>query len=120
MYNYHRIKDLKEDNDLKQSDVAKIINMSEKQYARYERGETDIPLQLAIKLCDYYNVSLDYLSGRSKDKKGLCRSELSDTETNLIKLFRDLSEQQQGIILGRIEAMTEENEETAAKMKGAI
>ena len=97
-----------------------MINAGTTQYRRYESAETAISLEQAEIYADYYNVSLDYLAGRSKDKKGLCRSELSETETNLIKLFRDLSEQQQGIILGRIEAMTEENAETAAKMKGVI
>lgn len=117
---YPRLRDLKEDEELKQSTVAKLINSSENQYGRYERGENDIPLEKALILANYYNVSLDYIAGRTNDKLGLCRSELSDTETNLIKLFRGLSEQQQGIILGRIEAMTEENAETAAKMKGVI
>lgn len=117
---YPRLRDLREDNDLSQSDIANKINTTQSYYAQYENGKRPIPFERVIELANFYNVSLDYIAGRTNDKKGLCRSELSDTETNLIKLFRGLSEKQQGIILGRIEAMTEENAETAAKMKGVI
>lgn len=120
MYNYHRIKDLREDNDKTQEITAKELNMHKTTYARYETGENRVPFDFVITLADYYNVSLDYIAGRTNDKRGLCRSKLSDTETELINKFRGLSEQQQGIIIGRIETMTEENEETAAKIKGAV
>lgn len=118
MYNYHRLRDLKEDNDIKQSDVAKIINMSEKQYARYERGETDVPLQVAIKLSEYYNVSIDYIAGRTNDKRGLTRSELSDEETELIKKYRSLSESGKGKIIERLDIILEQEQEQQEKIKG--
>ena len=108
MYNYHRLKDLKEDRDIKQSDVAKIINMSEKQYARYERGETDVPLQAAIKIAKFYGVSIDYIAGLTNDKRGLTRSELSDEETALIKKYRGLSESGKGKIMERMDIISEQ------------
>lgn len=117
---YPRLRDLKEDKDLKQSTVAKLINSSENQYGRYERGENDIPLEKALILAEYYNVSLDYIAGRTNDKRGLTRSELSEADTDILKKIHALSDEQRGIILGRIEAMTEENEEKQAKLKGAI
>ena len=120
---YQRIRDLKEDSDIKQKDVAQIIGMSEKQYARYERGETDIPMQAAIKLAKYYNVSLDYIAGLTNDKKGFNKSDLPSSEVDLLKKFRSLSEKQRGIIIGRIEAFTEENAEISEKeerLKGAV
>lgn len=120
MYIYHRIKDLREDNDKTQEITAKELNMHKTTYARYETGENRVPFDFVITLANYYNVSLDYIAGRTNDKRGLCRSELSNTETELVSKFRELSEQQQGIIIGRIEAMTEENENTKAKMKGVI
>lgn len=116
--NYPRIRDLKEDRDMKQSDIAKIINMSDKQYARYERGETDVPLQVAITLADFYNVSLDYIAGRTNDKRGLTRSELSDEETELIKKYRSLSEGGKSRILERMEVISEQEQEQQAKIKG--
>ena len=112
---YQRLRDLKEDKDLKQSNIAKIINVSENQYGRYERGENDIPLEKALLLADFYNVSLDYIAGRTNDKRGLTRSELSAFDTDILKKIHALSDEQRGIILGRIEQMTEENETSRIK-----
>ncbi len=61
---YSRIRDLREDNDKTQRDIATLLNMQLTVYQRYERGEREIPLWAAIKLADYYKVSLDYLVGR--------------------------------------------------------
>lgn len=114
---YQRIKDLKEDKDIKQCDVAKIIKMSEKQYARYERGESDIPLEKAILLANFYNVSLDYIAGRTNDKRGFNKSDLPQSEVNLLKKFRSLSIERQSRILERIDVFTEEQEEEQAQIK---
>jgi transcriptional regulator with XRE-family HTH domain len=66
---YSRVRDLREDADMRQSDVAKILNMQTTVYQRYERGERELPLWAAIKLADYYKVSLDYLVGREVNTK---------------------------------------------------
>lgn len=58
------IRGLREDKDLKQSEIAKIINSTQQQYSRYELGISDIPAQTIIKLAEYYNVSTDYLLGK--------------------------------------------------------
>lgn len=63
-----RIRDLREDNDLTQKQISEYLMCDQSLYSKYERGEREIPLSLALKLADYYNVSLDYLVGRS-DKK---------------------------------------------------
>ena len=63
-----RIRDLREDNDLTQSEIAKILGTSQTMYARYERGSNELPAHHLILLCDYYKVSADYLLGRT-DKK---------------------------------------------------
>ena len=65
---YQRLKDLKEDADLTQKQVADLIGVSMNHYGKYERGETDIPLEKAIILAKYYNVSLDYLAGLTNQK----------------------------------------------------
>lgn len=64
-----KIKDLREDNDLTQAQIAKILMCDQSLYSKYERGERDIPLKFLVKLFEYYNVSLDYLVGRTKNKK---------------------------------------------------
>lgn len=100
---YQRLKDLKEDNDLTQRYVADLIEVSVNHYGKYERGEIDIPFSKAIKLAEYYNVSLDYIAGRTNDKK-FCR-DLSPAL--LVKLFGNLNHDNQIRIEERIMEMLE-------------
>ena len=62
---YKRIRDLREDKDLTQTDVAKILGMSQTGYSKYETGENDIPTTILIKLARFYNTSIDYLLGQT-------------------------------------------------------
>ncbi len=64
-----KIRDLQEDNDLTQEQVAKMLMCDQSLYSKYERGEREIPLRLLIILSEYYNVSLDYLVGRTNKKE---------------------------------------------------
>ncbi|MBP3495266.1 MAG: helix-turn-helix transcriptional regulator [Clostridia bacterium] len=63
---YKRVRDLREDNDKTQSEIAQVLNMQLTVYRRYERGERELPLWAAIMLSDYYGVTLDYLVTRQK------------------------------------------------------
>ncbi len=63
-----RIRDLREDRDLTQSQIAEYLMCDRSLYSKYERGERPLPLELAIRLADLYRVSLDYLVGRSGDR----------------------------------------------------
>ena len=67
---YQRITDLREDADLKQDTVAKLLGTSQTQYSRWERGEREIPFHHVITLALYYKVSIDYIAGLTNDKKG--------------------------------------------------
>ena len=60
-----RIKDLREDNDLTQKEIAKVLMCDQSLYSKYERGEREIPLSLLIKPADCYGTSLDYLTCRT-------------------------------------------------------
>lgn len=62
---YKRLRDLREDNDLRQRELAEILNVSQTTYSRYESGELDIPSVALIKLADFYKVSVDYILGRT-------------------------------------------------------
>lgn len=62
---YKRLRDLREDKDLTQTDVAKKLGMSQTGYSKYETGENDIPTQILIKLADFYDTSVDYILGRT-------------------------------------------------------
>lgn len=64
-----RLKDLREDRDLYQKEIADLLGTTQQQYSRYEVGERLIPIDKLIKLADYYNVSIDYICGRTKEKR---------------------------------------------------
>ena len=63
-----RIRDLREDNDLKQNQIAEYLLCDQSLYSKYERNERPLPLEYANKLADYYGVSVDYLIGRTNIK----------------------------------------------------
>lgn len=64
-----RLKELREDNDLKQSNIADLLGMKQPQYARYEVGKRDIPLDNLISLAEFYKTSTDYLLGLTNEIK---------------------------------------------------
>ncbi|MBO5262538.1 MAG: helix-turn-helix transcriptional regulator [Clostridia bacterium] len=66
---YKRIKDLREDNDKKQAEIAKLLNTTIQQYSRYERGERELPMHHFVTLANFYNVSIDYLAGLTDNPK---------------------------------------------------
>lgn len=64
MKNYYEIiRELREDNDLKQSDIAKLLNTTQQVYSRYEKGINEMPIRHIVTLCKFYNVSADYILG---------------------------------------------------------
>ena len=65
---YRRLRDLREDKDLSQREMAEILGMSQTGYSKYETGENDIPTAVLIKLADFYKTSIDYLLGRTDRK----------------------------------------------------
>lgn len=70
MYYYPRLKDLREDADKSQKEIALYLDISQQHYSQYERGERELPMHLFIKLAEYYNASLDYMTGRTNNKGG--------------------------------------------------
>ncbi|MCM1286146.1 MAG: helix-turn-helix domain-containing protein [Acetobacter sp.] len=69
MYYYQRIRDLREDADLKQKEIAAILEIDQRVYSNYETGKREIPTHLLIKLADYYNTTTDYILGRTNNSK---------------------------------------------------
>ena len=63
MYLYQRVRDIREDMDKKQEDIALILNITRQQYQLYESGKREMPMHHFVTLAKYYNVSLDYLAG---------------------------------------------------------
>lgn len=68
---FRRIRDMREDADLTQAQISEYLGIAQTVYSRYERGYQTMPLHLLMRLADYYNVSLDYLTGRSDCKNCL-------------------------------------------------
>ncbi|HIW57989.1 MAG TPA: helix-turn-helix transcriptional regulator [Firmicutes bacterium] len=64
---YPHIRDMREDNDMTQSDIAKLLYISQQQYSLYEKGYRDIPTAALIKLADFYRTSTDFLLGRTNN-----------------------------------------------------
>ena len=67
-----RIRDLREDADLTQRQIADILHCDQSQYSKYERGERELPLAYAVRLAQFYKTSVDYLVGLSDVRKPYC------------------------------------------------
>lgn len=65
---YERIRNLREDRDLTQTEIAEILNCSQRIYSNYERGDVDIPTEILIALAHYHNTSIDYLLGLTDER----------------------------------------------------
>ncbi len=65
---FKRLKDLREDNDLLQKDIAKILGISQQYYSEYEKGNRTIPISHLITLAKFYNTSIDYIVGLTNNK----------------------------------------------------
>ena len=66
---FYNIRNLREDSDKTQQELASYLNVKQTTYSKYELGKINIPIEVFIKLADYYNVSVDYLLGRTSKKK---------------------------------------------------
>ena len=69
METYKRLKDLREDKDCTQTEIARVLGMKQQQYSEYERGRREVPIKVYIKLAEYYDVSIDYIVGLTNDKR---------------------------------------------------
>ena len=65
---FKRMKDLREDKDLKQENIANLLKITRQQYGLYETGKRTIPIDLLITLADFYETSVDYIIGRTNEK----------------------------------------------------
>lgn len=66
---FENIRNLREDHDKKQQEIADYLHIKQTTYSKYELGKINIPIEIMIKLADYYHVSVDYLLGRSNKKR---------------------------------------------------
>ena len=98
---FKRIRDLREDHDYLQSDIANILSISAPQYGLYERGDREIPIHKLIILANYYNVSIDYILGRT-DCKSLMPIEVMNSQCKkLINYYSKLSTVKKDLLIGK-------------------
>lgn len=108
---YRRIRDLREDSDKTQTELAEFLGTTAQYYGKYEKGERELPFMRAIQLAEYYDVSLDYLAGRSRYK----REYAGETEEQeLLRSWRRLSERDKG----KVEYLVAELLERQARKDG--
>lgn len=93
---YKRIRDLREDSDKTQTEIADYLRTTAQYYGRYEKGECELPLSRAISLADFYGVSVDYLAGRTDEKAVGNAANLTPDENALLKNYRSLTEKNKG------------------------
>lgn len=106
---YQRIKDLREDKDLRQEDIAKQLNMHKTTYCRYEQGISTPTLDVAVLFAKYYNVSLDYIAGITQDKGGI--HNITKEEAEIIGKYNELSDIRKGRVIQLLEMLTEEQKQ---------
>ena len=70
-----RLRDLREDNDLTQTHIAKLLNIKQNTYSHYESGVRQIPIDTLVKLCKFYNTSVDYIIGLTNEKDRIRENE---------------------------------------------
>lgn len=112
---YQRLRDLREDENLKQKDIADIINTTANYYGDYEKGKRDIPTSRMIQLAKYYGVSMDYITGLTNDKGGMHRN--NEEERTILKLYNSLDQKKKGKAELFLEQLAEQQEEENAKNK---
>lgn len=119
MQHYQRIRDLREDKDLTQEALCHKLYMHKTTYTNYEQGKHTVPLDFAVAIADFYNVSIDYIAGRTNYPKGAGASSLSEDEIELLEKFSKLSERNKGKTELFIEQLLEKQEEQRFKLKEA-
>ncbi|MBO5239630.1 MAG: helix-turn-helix transcriptional regulator [Lachnospiraceae bacterium] len=113
---FKHIRDLREDNDFKQSDIASRLGINQPQYQLYESGKRQIPVDILIQLSQIYNVSVDYLLDLTNSRNAVIPT-VNPNARKALTYFNRLSEENQDIILGEMVKLHREQEEKTHKKK---
>ncbi len=114
---YQRIRDLREDSDKTQGEIAEYLGTTAQYYGKYESGEREIPFQRAVKLADFYNVSLDYIAGRTNIPSVNKNDFISDEALDIAKKYILLSERNKGKLELFIDQLCENQNEYLHNLK---
>ena len=107
MYHYKRLKDLREDADKTQKEIAEVLHDTQQHYQLYESGKRELPLWIAVRLSEYYDVSIDYIAGITNNKDGLrAKSIIQEIDEKIVlEKWNQLSEREKGRILERMDIL---------------
>lgn len=119
MQHYTRIRDLREDCDLTQSDICEKLYMHKTTYTNYEQGKHSVPLDFAVTLAEFYNVSLDYIAGLTNHKHGAANPNLTPEQIVVADNYALLSEKNKGKLELFLEQLLAAQEESESSEKGA-
>lgn len=119
MQHYHRIRDLREDKDLTQEALCKQLYMHKTTYTNYEQGKHTVPLDFAILIADFYDVSLDYIAGRTNFPHGSANPELTFEELNIVEKFSALTERNKGKLELFLDQLSEQQDNDSSNLKEA-
>lgn len=111
-----RLRDLREDADLKQEDIAKILHISKNTYSMYERGIRTIQTEMIIELAKFYKVSIDYITGLTNNKRGL--NNLDEEQEHILNTYRQLTNKNKGKVETYMEMLLERQAEESAITRG--
>ncbi len=104
---YPRIRDLREDSDKKQFELAEYLGTTTQYYGLYEKGANEISFERAIQLADYYDVSLDYIAGRTNNKNGFASEKISDAQWEMLEMMNSFSDDEKKKALSLLKKMIE-------------
>ena len=93
---YQRIRDLLEDADKTQSELAAYLGTTAQYYGKYEKGERELPFSRAVQLADFYGVSLDYIAGRTNIPVNRCTISLHEDAAAVLQKYNALTERNKG------------------------
>ena len=105
---YRRIRDLREDSDKTQSEIAAYLETTAQYYGKYESGERELPFSRAIALAEYYDISLDYLAGRTNFPHGKEKPDFTDEQISVAVQYAQLSEKNKGQLELYLEQLLEQ------------
>lgn len=117
MQHYQRIKDLREDSDLTQSELCQKLYMHKTTYTNYEQGKHTVPLDFAVTLADFYNVSLDYIAGRTNISSNNVCDSISGEAMSIALKYISLTERNKGKLELFLDQLCESQEEQSHFLK---
>lgn len=119
MQHYQRIRDLREDKDLTQEALCKKLYMHKTTYTNYEQGKHTVPLDFAVLLADFYDVSIDYIAGRTNFPQGKNAPVLNADEIKVIEMFSTLTERNKGKLELFLQQLCEQQKDEVCQLKEA-